>query len=216
VHPCCGNCGLPLRLLIQLNLGKLPEEAKEKLGGKGHLQAFYCESKACESACLADRPFSKAHHVRVVTPGPGRGVLAARVGTPFPPKAIVAWKRVKDLPSGQEHEELGLVVESHLAAGTVRVRCALVGLDTGPQRALQGFDEESVARARPKDKLLGWPCWVQNVEYPTCPRCSRLMEHVLQLDSKDHLPWMLGDAGTAHVTRCPEHTDVLTLAWACS
>jgi uncharacterized protein YwqG len=41
------------------------------------------------------------------------------------------------------------------------------------------------------------------------------MEYVFQIDSEDNLPLMWGDMGTAHVTRCPTHREVLALGWAC-
>jgi hypothetical protein len=42
------------------------------------------------------------------------------------------------------------------------------------------------------------------------------MELLFQLDSEDHVPFMFGDAGCGHLTRCPEHPDVVTFGWACS
>lgn len=212
-HPRCGHCGAPLRLLVQLDLGALPAEARGALG-TGLLQAFYCERDACEQACDGWAPFSQAHHVRVLVPGPGG--LAAPAGHPFPARAIVGWERLLDLPAPEEHRDEGLALDYDLEANTVRVRCAEVGLDVGPFALAALEDEEVLGRAAAGDKLLGWPAWVQGVEYPACPRCARQMELVFQLDSEDHLPHMWGDAGVAHVTRCPDHPDVLTLAWACS
>ncbi len=65
------------------------------------------------------------------------------------------------------------------------------------------------------DTLLGWPHWIQGVEYPECPKCKARMEHVFQIDSEKNLPLMWGDMGIAHVTRCPTHREVLALGWAC-
>jgi hypothetical protein len=208
-HPRCGHCDSPLRLLVQLHLGSLPTEAQL---GRGVLQAFYCERDACEAECDGWSPFSKAHLVRVVEEGPG--AEAASVGAPFPARAIVGWERLEDLPSPQEHESEGLVFEHDFAAQTVRIRCPEVGLASEPLGMGAEELEESLGAAA-KDKLLGWPHWVQGVEYPACPRCQRQMSLVFQLDSEDHLPHMWGDSGVAHVTRCPEHPEVLTLAWAC-
>jgi uncharacterized protein YwqG len=41
------------------------------------------------------------------------------------------------------------------------------------------------------------------------------MALVFQLDSNDNLDFMFGDAGVAHVMQCPQHPDVVALAWAC-
>jgi hypothetical protein len=42
------------------------------------------------------------------------------------------------------------------------------------------------------------------------------MRHVFQLDSEDHLPFLFGDAGTGHLTQCPQHHEVVAFGWACS
>jgi hypothetical protein len=42
------------------------------------------------------------------------------------------------------------------------------------------------------------------------------MDLVMQLESNEHLDFMFGDAGTGHITRCPEHREVVAFAWACS
>jgi uncharacterized protein YwqG len=74
---------------------------------------------------------------------------------------------------------------------------------------------ETISAAAAGDKLGGWPHWIQGVEYPSCPRCAARMALVFQLDSNDNLDFMFGDAGVAHVTQCPQHPDVVALAWAC-
>jgi uncharacterized protein YwqG len=66
------------------------------------------------------------------------------------------------------------------------------------------------------EKLLGWPAWVQGVEYPKCRICGREMALVFQVDSEHNLPYMFGDAGVGHVTQCPEHHAELAFGWACS
>jgi uncharacterized protein YwqG len=95
----------------------------------------------------------------------------------------------------------------------VTLRVPSVGLDT-----TLGIDElpvEEIAVAAEKDKLGGWPYWVQGPEYPTCPSCGERMRIVLQLDSEHNVPFMFGDAGVGHVTQCPTHHDVVAFGWAC-
>jgi hypothetical protein len=65
------------------------------------------------------------------------------------------------------------------------------------------------------DKLASWPAWIQNVEYPNCPRCARRMAHLFQVDSEHNVPFMFGDAGCGHITQCPEHKEVVAFGWAC-
>ena len=65
------------------------------------------------------------------------------------------------------------------------------------------------------DKLLGWPAWVQGIEYPECPVCSDSMKFIFQIDSEDNLDYMFGDVGCAHITQCEKHPERLAIAWAC-
>ncbi|WP_309892740.1 DUF1963 domain-containing protein [Archangium sp.] len=211
-HPACDNCDRPLRLLLQLELQSLPEPARQHLG-RGLLQVFYCEREDCEQECDGWSPFSEAHRVQLVDATDGD--LAAPAGNPFPPKEISGWKQAEDHPAAAEHEELGLDFEYDFDANTVRVRCPEIGLDA-PPIGIHDLEAETVANALMGDKLLGWPHWIQGVEYPECPKCQARMEHVFQLDSENHLPLMWGDAGIAHVTRCPTHREVFALGWACS
>ena len=67
-----------------------------------------------------------------------------------------------------------------------------------------------------KDKVNGWPYWVQNVEYPICPKCGTEMIYLFQIDSEDNVPFMFGDVCCGHITQCPKHPDILAFAWACS
>ncbi|WP_375772587.1 YwqG family protein [Archangium gephyra] len=210
-HPECGNCKQPLRLLVQLDLQSLPEEARQRLG-RGLLQVFYCERDECEQECDGWFPFSQAHRVSIIDAPHGH--MAAPAGKPFPPKEISGWKRADDYPSPAEHEELGLDFDYDFEKDTVRVRCPEVGLDS-PPIGIHDLEAETVSSALTGDKLLGWPHWIQGVEYPQCPECKARMEYVFQIDSQNNLPLMWGDMGTAHVTRCPTHPNVLALGWAC-
>jgi uncharacterized protein YwqG len=65
------------------------------------------------------------------------------------------------------------------------------------------------------DKLLGWPAWIQGIEYPECPDCGDSMKLIFQIDSEDNLDYMFGDVGCAHITQCEKHPHRLAIAWAC-
>jgi uncharacterized protein YwqG len=131
----------------------------------------------------------------------------------FPAKRIIDWKTFIDLPKPSEHEELGLKYTYDHKAGTVDLACEELGLrfEDIRDRSLA----ENIANSELGDKLAGWPAWVQDVEYPLCPRCGRRMVLVFQVDSEDHIPFMFGDVGCGHVTQCPEHKDVVAFGWAC-
>jgi hypothetical protein len=113
-----------------------------------------------------------------------------------------------------EHEELGLKYTYDFNAGTLRLECPELEFDV--TNRISECAAERIANSEPQDKLAGWPCWIQGVEYPNCPRCGRRMIHVFQLDSEDHVPFMFGDVGCGHITQCPDHNEVVAFGWACS
>jgi uncharacterized protein YwqG len=236
--PACGHCESSMSLLLQLNLDHLPSGLDACFGvarqtplpelaqwplnlpplpplaqhfsSMGLLQIFYCLQ--CDDGWA---PFAASQLARVVhpagfTPEPSVPPDAAL----FPAKIITGWNEFTDWPNPQEHEELGLRYTYDFSANTVRLNCPEVGLTTEC-----GLDDEELAEtistAAYKDKLGGWPAWVQGVEYPSCPRCQRRMALLFQLDSNDHLPFMFGDMGTGHVTQCPEHRAIVAFGWAC-
>jgi uncharacterized protein YwqG len=194
VWPACGNCGQPLQLFVQLNARDLPTEAEQRLGG-GILQLFYCtnEQPHCESECEAFFPNAQSTLLRLLPPpgAAGMGFVEPPSGM-FPPKRIVSWTEVADYPNEEELEELG------------------VSLGDEEADALAGQDYP-----RSGEKLLGWPAWVQSVEYPSCSECEGRMELLFQIDSEQNLPYMFGDVGTGHITQCPVHKHQLAFGWAC-
>lgn len=193
-RPVCPNCGRPIQLFLQLDTATFPEAVRQT-AGDGLIQLFYCTSREphCELDCEAFFPFSDSVVARLVVPEGSPEADLAPVVAPFPPRRIVGWEPVADGPNPEE-------AESHLGVEL-----------TEAQR------ESAWASGVPleRDKLGGWPAWVQGVEYPDCPRCGAMMRLVFQLDSDDHLPWTFGDAGTGHLTQCPAHADVLAFGWAC-
>lgn len=190
--PACGNCGRPMQLFVQLSARDLPSEAEARLGG-GILQLFYCTSEEphCESECEAFFPDAKSTLLRLLPPPGAAGAGEPPSGT-FPPRRIVGWTEVVDYPNWEELEELGVPL----------------GDEEGDALAEQDYP-------RSGEKLLGWPAWVQSVEYPSCPECGRRMEMLFQIDSEQNLPYMFGDVGTGHVTQCPVHEHRLAFGWAC-
>ncbi len=191
--PACGNCNRPMQLFLQLNSKDVPDGAKRLLP-TGILQLFYCTSSdpPCDVDCEGYFPYSKAHLARVISDGEHTHFDATPVADAFPPRAIVGWQEIVDVPNWEETERLGY----GLANNEIDMLA-----DTSTPAA--------------GEKLGGWPAWVQGVEYPDCRVCGAPMRHVFQIDSEQNLPWLLGDAGIGHVTRCREHPEVLTFGWAC-
>lgn len=191
--PRCGNCNKPMQLFLQLNSKDVPADAKHLLR-KGILQLFYCTSvePACDVDCEGFFPWSKAHVARVIDDGTFESFAESPVADAFPARTIVGWHETVDVPNWEETEHLGL----NLANDEADILA----------------DTSSPASG---EKLGGWPAWVQGIEYPDCRVCGEPMHHVFQIDSERNLPWMLGDAGVGHITRCREHPEVLTFGWAC-
>jgi hypothetical protein len=191
--PRCGNCERPMQLFLQLNANDIPEEAQSLLSS-GILQLFYCTSSdpQCDVECEAFFPFSKAHLARIVEDGACEEIVESPVADTFPARSIVGWSSVVDVPNWEESEHLGVEFESDEA-------------DTLADTSIPADGE----------KLGGWPMWIQGVEYPSCPKCSETMDFLFQIDSERNIPFMLGDAGIGHVTRCKAHPEILTFGWAC-
>jgi uncharacterized protein YwqG len=208
--PVCGECKQPLQLFLQLDLADLPTELDQRFG-TGLLQLFYCVRDECQGYGGWEPFGDDLSRVRVVQPtGPGQETSLPK--SVYPAKRIVGWERFIDLPKPTEHEELGLKYLYNHKAGTVRLECDELGLvfDDIRDKTLA----ENIANSELGDKLGGWPAWIQNVEYPSCPRCGRQMVLVFQVDSEHNVPFMFGDAGCGHVTQCPEHQEVVAFGWA--
>jgi uncharacterized protein YwqG len=211
--PGCGHCEQPLPLFLQLDLGELPGELGRRFG-TGLLQLFYCTRDECQGYGGWEPFADDLSRVRVVQPnGPGLNPPLPHQDASFPPRRIVGWKRFTDLPKPEEHRELGLKYTYDHKAGTVRLECPALGLVF--DKIKDDYLAENIANSKLGDKLAGWPAWVQNVEYPDCPRCGRRMAHVFQVDSEDNVPFMFGDAGCGHITQCPHHKGVVAFGWAC-
>jgi len=195
--PVCPNCEQPMQLFAQINLADVPEPERERLGGEGLLQLFYCTSydPLCEVDCEAFFPFADSVVARrLPTPADGdTPAEGAGPADPFPARRIAAWEAVTDYPNIEELQwEMGIDVSDQ------------------EMEYLDGIGSPAAG-----DKLGGWPHWIQGVEYPSCPECGATMQLVLQIDSECNLPYMFGDVGAGHLTQCPDHPDVLAFGWAC-
>jgi len=188
--PKCKHCNEPLQLFIQLNSSDLPEESNKPFG-EGVLQLFYCvnQKTECEQYCDAWFPFAKSVLGRVVN-AQGRAKQAAMQNA-YPSKLISKWQQFDDFPNSEEIKSLGINFDWD---------------DFEP------FSDQYAPK--PGDKLLGWPAWVQGLEYPICPQCNQRMIFIFQIDSEDNLPYMFGDVGCGHVTYCPCNRSV-AFGWAC-
>jgi uncharacterized protein YwqG len=185
-----------MQLFLQLNPESMPAGTRETWG-EGLLQFFYCTSSdpMCEVDCEAWDPYSRSTVLRIVQiDGAPASPAASPVKGAFPAKTIVSWEQKVEYPNWEEATDI-----------------------TGSRDAPSYDEWEEVQENHLYDgeKLLGWPCWVQGVEYPDCPECGAKMRFVFQIDSHVNIPHMFGDAGCGHISQCPEHKTQLAFRWAC-
>lgn len=190
--PCCGVCSRPMELFLQLNSASLPGEFANRFSGL--LQVFLCVTNGYRTGTcgLGYEGFSKASMLRLCEP-----VGEARYRRPpfedaFIEGVIEAWQPHLDLPSLQDLAGLGIELSDE--------QTTLI-IDHPEQFATPG------------DKLGGWPNWPQNLDYIACPRCKRCMDVIFQIDSYSTLPHCFMDGGTAWISQCREHPDVLAMNW---
>jgi hypothetical protein len=218
--PTCGDCGLPMRPMVQLDVAHLPQGLFPIQAGL--LQHFQCANwPACTSAS-GYLPFGRAQLLRVVENNALRTSPAPPGVTPYPVRPVARWNEFWDLPAAEEHERLGLEYEYEFLPGVTKTSVAWheggvarsdpVVQSNGEERGLA----ETIADAAGGDKIGGWPKWVQRVEYPRCPECSAEMRFLLQLGWHDNLPESFGDLGTGYLTFCPSHPRMLAFAYQCS
>jgi hypothetical protein len=178
-------------LFLQLRLDELPNQGTA--GASVLLQLFYCptdEPDLCERSLNSWAPFSEGATVRIVS---AQGGAVSDVSPRFPALTITGWREEPDLPNWEELRSMGIVLEAELALRLINADVPRMG-----------------------DKLAGWPAWVQGVEYPTCPVCGATMHPVFQLESDDHIPFRFGASGTAHITQCETHRNLVAFGWPCS
>ena len=199
-----------MQLFLQLNIAQLPDELAPV--GDGLLQLFFCTNE--DAGCYANvygEPFNTAQCVRMV-PRPEKARRAKNpLKDPFPPLKIVNIKRVDDYPAFVELRQLGITETKD------RKRREVLGCPKLKFKATVPFDTyyDCLNRCVPRTKLSGWPAWVQDIEYPNCPKCQRLMDRmIVQIVPHEHLPFMLADGGRGQVLQCPDHPDVLAFTWA--
>lgn len=219
-YPLCPMCQTPLRFFLQLNLEELPQAAHQQFG-KGLLQLFYCTNEADE--CDVWEPFSPCKLVRIVQPtgSPSQAALpivdreigSALIEGEFSARHIVRWQAMATYPEWHEvelSEKIQLSADECLVLSEAGIEDTLFGYD------ISEFMDTTMMCPTEGDRLAGYPRWLQEVEYPSCPICNRLMDNLIfEFASDDNVPYLWGDAGTGYVLQCPEHKQEVTFIWQC-
>lgn len=226
--PTCQNCGLPMALLVQIDLDQLPDAVGDRFGA-GLIQVFYCfstephcevdaeawvpESMKSKVARLVNpigdlrkwetaREFGKRH---VVQRPPGHSprsddLPSIKFEDPVQPTLLGGWERDVDYPDWQDARDHG--VDDYEGC------LALAGLAEVWQDA---FPRDGI-------RLGGWPCWIQNNDWATCPVCGMQMTQMVIQLPHGSLPadrTLFGDCGNAYLVQCVQHREQLALVWQC-
>ncbi|MGV2828895.1 hypothetical protein ACLFKQ_13485 [Myxosarcina sp. GI1(2024)] len=141
----------------------------------------------------------------------------------FPVKTIIGWQEIEDYPDWQEAELAGITLdESELKVilqATDIDKSELNSYKYDPkmeeyykasQRAwiVHTLLDKSAMYPPRKDKLAGYPHWVQDIEYPNCPTCDRVMnQFIFEFASDDNIPFIWVDVGMGYIVQCPEHKE---------
>lgn len=243
IWPICPHCQEPMQFFLQLNLEKLPEELANAFG-TGLLQLFYCTSNAeCDVDLEGSSAFSSCHFLRIIQPNNAAAALeiptiqseslSKRIEGQFQPKLIVGWQQMDDYPSWADAELQGASITHEELVG---ISADEIQPDSDHLQDFSYMDDESrVFNERSQrdsvvtnfmmdvallpfegDKLAGYPHWVQDVEYPNCPLCNRLMDQLIfEFASDDNVPYLWGDVGSGYILQCPDHKKELAFLWQC-
>lgn len=198
--PVCRACGRPMHFFFQLNLHQAPAELREQYGQE-LIQFFYCRRGDCPQE--GKLPPDRASLVKPVSLAqPGRLAFAHEGPEgPFPEYRIMSWQR--------EIDYIPVLTE----LGRLNVRLTDEEYDLLADRDL----------IQTRDKLAGWPAWIQWPDYPRCSVCRQQMQHLFQFEPEVHLGYMLGqeffdrpvDTGCGWLFQCRTHRDQLGFTWQC-
>lgn len=192
--PQCGVCRRSMTPVLQLDLQDLPPELPDAVGS-GILQIFCCSAVLKNSYDEGEQyfnthgyyvvPFSPDKLVRIVHPDGETGVVDPAIEADFPTRRIVGWEPLPlDYPSDRELPGLGIEIG---------------------EEGIPILYENEIPRYQ--DKLAGWPRWIQDVEYPSCRKCSKPMDRLLYQFEREALD---GCDGLVYVFQCRTHVDMVT------
>ncbi|MEM9769323.1 MAG: pentapeptide repeat-containing protein [Cyanobacteria bacterium P01_D01_bin.71] len=151
----------------------------------------------------------------------------------FQPQLIVGWQKMDDFPNWADAELRGASITreelSRFATDSIFDSPHNLSTFTFMDEVNRLYNEfcqrdsimtdfiwETALTLAKGDKLAGWPHWVQDVEYPKCPECDRLMDTlVFEFASDDHIPYLWGDVGTGYILQCPDHKEQVAFLWQC-
>lgn len=187
--PLCPICNRPMQFFLQLNHNTLPKDSTQ-----GLTQLFYCvnyEPKVCEDVLESQEPFSRGSVCRIIEID-GPSATYANPPTEVLDELAITWEPVDDFPHDEEYKELHIEVDDDVR---------------------QLMKERKMGVTLQRDKLLGWPYWIQGREYPFDRITGSRMDHVFQFNSAYNLPDVFGDAWMGYLTQSPDNENEMAFSW---
>jgi uncharacterized protein YwqG len=188
--PVCPNCKKHKQLFLQLNMAELPENQYD-----GLVQFFYCttEKPNCESHFGTYFPFTDATTCRKIAIEGDSPTIEPTIDKIYEEKQIIGWEAKDDFPHFEEYNLLGIELTDE---------------------QMEAVENAEILPSQ-KDKLFGYPYWIQGVEYPNDRNTGVQMQLLFQIDSDDNLPHSFGDMGIGHLTQSPNNEEEMGFGWAC-
>ncbi|GAA3523144.1 hypothetical protein GCM10022393_42380 [Aquimarina addita] len=187
--PVCPICSKNQDLFLQLDLSKLPKNEQE-----GLLQLFYCTSGEgeCENMFGA---FDQNKTIRKIEVQGAPVKVKPNIDKLFREKVITSWETHYEYPHPEEYNVLGID--------------KLVYDDISDI-----LDERGITLPIRKDKLYGWPYWIQGAVYPFDRKTNTQMQVIFQLAAHDNLGYGFGDGGIGHLTQSIDNENEFGFVWA--
>ncbi|MEH1923706.1 DUF1963 domain-containing protein [Nostoc sp.] len=166
-----------------IETSELSEEESELIPGNPEPILEELIDTCWMQACKA---FSTSQVIRIIQPkGEVNHVEVPDMEKTFPTKLIVGWEEIEDYPCPDEAEQYGILLSDEDKVSSEFILLNNVG-----------------------DKLAGWPCWAQNIDYPKCPLCKQKMDQfIFQLEECEttNFPYPHSGLGVGYIVQCSTH-----------
>jgi uncharacterized protein YwqG len=232
--PICESCNEPLSLIVQINMEYIPKEIKNYIEiDSGLIQLFYCTNEDIECGCCPQEPNEeKIQLVRFIESDKINKDTDIKVPENmrfFPEALIDGWQDIGyEYPyeGTKQLGDLSLLKLSDEKKYTNKIPEKLISF-------LEGRREENSDRlevglkpddfgiyndflltnfTRDRDKIGGWPYWVQSSYYPPCPECGNEMSYLIQVDCS-YLPFDFWGENIGHIYICKKHRNQVDFDW---
>jgi len=110
-------------------------------------------------------------------------------------KRIVSWEEKDDYPHWKEYKNLNIDIDFNDDLYDLMI-------------------EHKAGLTISRDKLFGWPCWIQWADDFVDSETGKQKEYLFQIVSEDNIPYLFGDCGIGYLIQDPKNRDDLSFYWA--